>query len=105
MARAAVTEFRYQEPLRSAPVSPSHLGHVDGLTPDVRPSNFRPAIKGKLMPIRTKFTAIAIASSALLTAPSAIAQQFINVLTGGTSGVYYPPGVAIAKIYRAKIRN
>ena len=25
--------------------------------------------------------------------------QFINVLTGGTSGVYYPLGVALAKIY------
>src|SRR3954464_320690 len=57
------------------------------------------------MPIRTKFAAIAIASSALLTAPSAIAQQFINVLTGGTSGVYYPLGAAIAKIYSDKIPN
>ena len=27
------------------------------------------------------------------------AQQFINVLTGGTSGVYYPLGVALANIY------
>jgi TRAP transporter TAXI family solute receptor len=34
-------------------------------------------------------------------APSAPvrAQQFINVLTGGTSGVYYPLGVALANIY------
>ena len=55
------------------------------------------------MPIRTKVAAIAIASSALLMAPSALAQQFINVLTGGTSGVYYPLGVAIGKIYSDKI--
>ncbi|MEZ5724834.1 MAG: TAXI family TRAP transporter solute-binding subunit [Paracoccaceae bacterium] len=27
------------------------------------------------------------------------AQDFINVLTGGTSGVYYPMGVALSKIY------
>jgi len=27
------------------------------------------------------------------------AQQFINVLTGGTSGVYYPLGVALSEIY------
>ena len=38
-------------------------------------------------------------------APAAQAQSFINVLTGGTSGVYYPLGVAIAKIYSDKIPN
>src|SRR6267142_1702282 len=57
------------------------------------------------MPIRTRLIAAAVASSVILTAPSAIAQQFINVLTGGTSGVYYPLGVAIAKIYSDKIPN
>ena len=30
---------------------------------------------------------------------SAKAQEFINVLTGGTSGVYYPLGVALSEIY------
>ncbi len=40
--------------------------------------------------------AISVAAAALLfSAPAARAQQFINVLTGGTSGVYYPLGVAI----------
>ena len=34
-----------------------------------------------------------------------MAQGFINVLTGGTSGVYYPLGVAIGKIYGDKIPN
>ena len=33
----------------------------------------------------------------------AAADDFINVLTGGTSGVYYPMGVALAKIYTEKI--
>ena len=34
---------------------------------------------------------------------AATAQEFINVLTGGTSGVYYPLGVALAKIYADNI--
>ena len=46
-------------------------------------------------------TALALAASA----PCAHAQSFINVLTGGTSGVYYPLGVAIGKIYGDKIPN
>ena len=47
--------------------------------------------------------AAAIAVSAIVSAPSAHAQQFINVLTGGTSGVYYPLGVAIGKIFGDRI--
>jgi TRAP transporter TAXI family solute receptor len=31
------------------------------------------------------------------------AQEFINILTGGTSGVYYPLGVALSKIYTDKL--
>ena len=34
-----------------------------------------------------------------LAAVPAKAQEFINVLTGGTSGVYYPLGVALSEIY------
>ena len=33
------------------------------------------------------------------------AQQFINVLTGGTSGVYYPLGVALSNIYAKALPN
>ncbi|WP_442935549.1 TAXI family TRAP transporter solute-binding subunit [Nitratireductor sp. CH_MIT9313-5] len=33
------------------------------------------------------------------------AQEFINVLTGGTSGVYYPLGAQLAKIYGEKIEG
>ncbi|RYE29570.1 MAG: TAXI family TRAP transporter solute-binding subunit [Hyphomicrobiales bacterium] len=37
-------------------------------------------------------------------APAAArAEEFVNVLTGGTSGVYYPMGVALSKIYGEKI--
>jgi uncharacterized protein len=32
------------------------------------------------------------------TGPAVAADQFINVLTGGTSGVYYPLGVALANV-------
>jgi hypothetical protein len=32
-------------------------------------------------------------------APAPAAEKFINVLTGGTSGVYYPLGVALSQIY------
>ena len=53
----------------------------------------------------SKLIAAAVATVAVLSAPSAHAQQFINVLTGGTSGVYYPLGVAIGKIYSDKIPN
>jgi TRAP transporter TAXI family solute receptor len=38
-----------------------------------------------------------------MAAPAAHAEKFINILTGGTSGVYYPLGVAIGKIYGEKI--
>lgn len=42
----------------------------------------------------------AVAAVALGTAAlPAKAQDFINVLTGGTSGVYYPLGVALSNIY------
>jgi TRAP transporter TAXI family solute receptor len=43
-------------------------------------------------------TLLALAAGALLALP-AQAQQFINVLTGGTSGVYYPLGVSLSQIY------
>jgi TRAP transporter TAXI family solute receptor len=57
------------------------------------------------MPIDLRLSAIAIAFAIALPAPAAMAQGFINVLTGGTSGVYYPLGVAIGKIFSDKIPN
>jgi TRAP transporter TAXI family solute receptor len=47
--------------------------------------------------------AAVVAASAM--AAEAKAQQTINVLTGGTSGVYYPLGVALGNIYGDKIAN
>ncbi|KJC58036.1 C4-dicarboxylate ABC transporter [Bradyrhizobium sp. LTSPM299] len=51
----------------------------------------------------SKLMAAAIVVASIFSAPAAQAEQFINVLTGGTSGVYYPLGVAIGKIYGDKI--
>jgi TRAP transporter TAXI family solute receptor len=53
--------------------------------------------------MKSKLVAAAVAACIVLPASAAHAQQFINVLTGGTSGVYYPLGVAIGKIYGDKI--
>ncbi len=53
---------------------------------------------------RAAIAAIASTSIALSVA-SAKADEFINVLTGGTSGVYYPLGVALSKIYGDKIEG
>jgi len=50
-----------------------------------------------------RLVAAAVAAAALSLAPAAGAQQFVNVLTGGTSGVYYPLGVAIGKIFSDKL--
>ena len=53
---------------------------------------------------RAAFAAITVSSLAL--APlAAKADEFINVLTGGTSGVYYPLGAALSKIYGEKIEG
>lgn len=41
-----------------------------------------------------------VASTAVVAAPT-----FINVLTGGTSGVYYPIGVAISQLYSSNIEG
>jgi uncharacterized protein len=40
-----------------------------------------------------------LAAAAALVPISAQAEEFINILTGGTGGVYYPLGVAMSKIY------
>jgi len=53
-----------------------------------------------MLNLKTKLVAAgALALSLGLGAVPASAQQFINVLTGGTSGVYYPLGVALSEIY------
>src|ERR1700752_4397581 len=52
-----------------------------------------------------RLAAAAVAAATMLSAVEARAQQFVNVLTGGTSGVYYPLGVAIGKIFSDKLPN
>jgi len=47
----------------------------------------------------------AAAALALAPAVSAHAAQFINILTGGTSGVYYPLGVAMSQLFGKAIPN
>ncbi|WP_020558517.1 TAXI family TRAP transporter solute-binding subunit [Thiofilum flexile] len=47
----------------------------------------------------------ALALSLTLAASTAHAEQFINILTGGTSGTYYPLGVALSKIYGTKMEG
>lgn len=46
-----------------------------------------------------KLRTLVAASAALSLSLAAQAQEFVNVLTGGTSGVYYPMGVALSQIY------
>jgi TRAP transporter TAXI family solute receptor len=45
--------------------------------------------------------AIALAGASI----TAQAQDFINILTGGTSGVYYPLGVALSKVFTDKVQG
>ncbi|CAI2931380.1 TAXI family TRAP transporter solute-binding subunit [Aminobacter niigataensis] len=59
-----------------------------------------------MLNVKTRFLAAgAVAMSMAFAAMPANAQQFINVLTGGTSGVYYPLGVALSEIYGKSIEG
>jgi TRAP transporter TAXI family solute receptor len=49
--------------------------------------------------MRTPWKAVAALVAASSLALAAHAAEFINVLTGGTSGVYYPMGVALSQVY------
>jgi TRAP transporter TAXI family solute receptor len=57
----------------------------------------------------SKFLRYGLLAAAVTLAPigaqTAQADQFINILTGGTGGVYYPLGVALSKIYAEKIKG
>ena len=43
--------------------------------------------------------ALAVCAFCLAASMPVAAQQFINILTGGTSGIYYPIGVGLSQIY------
>ncbi|MDB5653071.1 MAG: hypothetical protein JWQ94_684 [Tardiphaga sp.] len=49
--------------------------------------------------MKMRWIATAAAAAIMLAAPAVQARQPIIVLTGGASGIYYPLGVTIAKIY------
>ncbi len=46
-----------------------------------------------------KARTLLVVAATLAIAATAHAQEFITVLTGGTSGVYYPMGVALSQVY------
>jgi len=48
---------------------------------------------------------VAIAAVVVATAVPVKAETFINILTGGTSGVYYPLGVALSQIYTDNVEG
>ena len=54
-----------------------------------------------------KKVALILSLGAVMSSSAALAQQqqFVNVLTGGQSGVYYPLGVALSQIYAKNIPN
>lgn len=52
-----------------------------------------------MLNISAKVIALMVLGPVTLGAQAVRAQDFINVLTGGTSGVYYPMGVALSEIY------
>jgi len=54
--------------------------------------------------IRKIALTLGLASAVVATSVGA-QQQFVNVLTGGQSGVYYPLGVAVSQIYAKAIPN
>jgi len=51
------------------------------------------------MPACPTLRAVLVGAAIAVAAPAALAAEFINVLTGGTSGVYYPLGVSLTQIY------
>jgi uncharacterized protein len=51
------------------------------------------------MKVHRSLRAALIGAAIAATATTAAAAEFINVLTGGTSGVYYPLGVSLTQIY------
>jgi len=57
------------------------------------------------MTISTILKGAAAATALVATPLAANAQEFINILTGGTSGVYYPLGVGLSNIYGENIEG
>jgi TRAP transporter TAXI family solute receptor len=52
-----------------------------------------------------KLFGLAVAAVLFTAVPALAQQQFVNILTGGTSGVYYPMGNAISSVYGKAMPN
>ncbi len=52
---------------------------------------------------RRTIKAALLGAAACVVAPAAHAETFVNVLTGGTSGVYYPMGVAVSTVIEENV--
>lgn len=83
---------------RSEP--PQDSGH--GVNGRENMMNFRIQLRAAQ---RNALLSAAALGAVALTPASAGAQEFINILTGGTSGVYYPMGVALSKIFTDKVQG
>jgi TRAP transporter TAXI family solute receptor len=54
----------------------------------------------------SKFARLGLLAAAVALAPiTANSAEFINILTGGTGGVYYPLGVALSKVFAEKVKD
>lgn len=65
-------------------------------------------MKTKALAFAATAAAVLSLTAATLSTPSTAQAQspvFINVLTGGTAGVYYPLGTALSTIYNQTIPN
>jgi TRAP transporter TAXI family solute receptor len=57
------------------------------------------------MHLRKRAGLLAVAAALTLSTTAFAASNFINILTGGTSGVYYPVGVGLSQIYGQHIEG
>lgn len=55
--------------------------------------------------MRSLVFALGLIASASFAGAQAQAQQFVSILTGGTGGVYYPVGVALATLYSKNMKD
>jgi TRAP transporter TAXI family solute receptor len=63
-------------------------------------------VSGMIFGRKSARLAVAFAAIAFAAVPAtAQAPNFINILTGGTAGVYYPLGVAMSKLFADKIKD
>ena len=57
------------------------------------------------MRVNKRFTLLAAAAALVVSTTAQAAPVYINILTGGTSGVYYPIGVGLSQIYSSGIQD